>query len=323
MAKVNVEMVRRFAEKVRNLDSANAELNFYSFTKDRQEIIESDKYPSLNASGVVDYFFATTMHNYGFWIGDTKGYVEPLYGNVVGKVFKGSDLLWVLSMNIYRERGAEFFDPRNLAELELYDFCRWIPEEYRFQDILTRYNMTVEYGKYCVRENIDIKNLINIANRSDGVLQSFVSLISSMPGYNEDELFKKNLLLAMIFANRPEKFLKVRPNEKWPPIVDYHLMRVALRLGLISLTWVEWDQIAKRKWVSEWVEAQIREVTFDAVEMVIELSGKSMSEIDFLLWSARKYCPEMTVPDCPRCVFNDVCQKRVELFQPVFRTTNY
>ena len=127
----------------------------------------------------------------------------------------------------------------------------------------------------------------------------------------------------MILANRPEKFLKVEPDESWPPIVDYHLMRVALRLGLISLTLLEWHRLVRRVWVDDFREEKIRRATFDSIRKIIELSGKPMSEIDFLMWDARRYCPEMTIPDCPKCVFNDVCQKQVELFQPVFRTTNY
>ena len=161
------------------------------------------------------------------------------------------------------------------------------------------------------------------ANQDGRPLSAFLELTREIDGYNKDHLFKKNLLLAMILANRPEGFLHVKPEDFKDPIVDYHLMRVALRLGLVFLNWIEWDFISKRKWVDEWLETDIRAKTFQAVKTVIELSGKPMSEIDFLLWSARRYCPEMTVPDCPECIFNDVCQKKVELFQPVFRTTNY
>ena len=313
MARVNVEMVKKVAATIKNL---SLEVRALDFT-------EEDKFPAVGDPGALDYFFAVTMHDYGFWIGDERGYVNPLSGVIDQKILKGSDLLWTLSMKIYRESGPEFFNPRNLAELELKDFCRWIPEKYGFQDIVTRHNMTVEYGKYCVHKNINTKHLVTIANYSESSLQSFIRLTSSMPGYNKDDLFKKNLLLAMISANRPEKFLKVRSEEKWPPIVDYHVMRVALRLGLIELSLIEYDQLARRVYVDYWTEAQIRKATFDAIEMVILLSGKPMSEIDFLLWSARRYCPEMTKPDCSKCCFDDVCKKRIQLFQPILRTTNY
>ena len=58
-------------------------------------------------------------------------------------------------------------------------------------------------------------------------------------------------------------------------------------------------------------------------EQVIRESGHAMSFIDEKMWSARRYCPEMTMPNCPECVFSEVCKKRTELFQPIFRTTAY
>ena len=111
--------------------------------------------------------------------------------------------------------------------------------------------------------------------------------------------------------------------DKFSPTDDPDVMRVALLLGLIGLSLIEYDQLSKRVWVDEWLENEVRREVYDAMSKVIELSGKPMSEIDFLLWSARRYCPEMTEPDCSKCVFDNICQKRTKLFQPVFRTTNY
>lgn len=317
MAKVNVEMVEKVARTIKNL---SLEVRALDFT-------EEDKFPAVGDPGVLDYFFAVTMHDYGFWLGDERGYVEPLYGEIDGKRLKGSDLLWTLSMRAYRESGSRFFNPNNLAKLQYVEFIKWLPEGYGFQDTMTRYATTVEYGQHgrsFNRLSCRVETLMQVVNEYSEPLDAFLDITSTFPGYNQDTFFKKkNLLLAMILANRPEKFLKVGQEEKWPPIVDYHLMRVALRLGLIELSLIEYDQLSKRVWVDGWLEADIRKKTFQAIEAVIDLSGKPMSEIDFLLWSARRYCPEMTEPSCPKCVFGDVCHKRIELFQPVFRTTNY
>lgn len=316
MAGVNFEMVEKVSAKIKSLplDGVKA----LDFT-------EEDKFPLVGDPGALNYIFAVTMHDYGFWLGNERGYVEPLYGEVDGKRLKGSDLLWTLSMKIYKERGPGFFDPVTLAVIRSDDFYSWFQKSVGFQDINLRHKMTLLYGTYFMFSyNPELPNDILVtANKSDKPLSAFLELTGEIDGYNKDSIFKKNLLLAMILANRPEKFLHVGPGEFKDPIVDYHLMRVALRLGLINLSWVEYDQLKRRVWVGEWIEEQIRKATFDAVKTVIELSGKPMSEIDFLLWSARKYCPEMIEPNCPKCVFNDVCQKRTDLFQPVFRTTNY
>ncbi len=314
MAEVNPEMVKKVAGKIKELSLTG--VGALDFT-------EKDKFPSIGDLGALNYFFAVTMHDYGFWIGDEMGYVRPIYGVVNEKRLKGSDLLWTLSMKVYKENGPEFFNPDKLSELELDGFYFWLPDEYGFQDIITRYNMAANYGKYCVRNCLDPETLLDVVNHSTQPLKSFLDLTQMIPGYDKDVLLKKNLLLAMILTNRPEKFLKVKPEEKWLPIVDYHLMRVALRLGLVDLTPEERSSLMGRLWITGEVEIEIRSKVFEAILMVINLSGKPMSEIDFLLWSARKYCPEMTEPDCPKCVFTDACQKRAYLFQPVLRTTNY
>lgn len=316
MARVNVDMVGKVAAAIKNL---SLEVLVLDFT-------EEDKFPAVGDPGALNYFFAVTMHDYGFWLGDERGYVKPLYGKVGKKILKGSDLLWTLSMKIYKERGPEFFNPNNLAKLQYEEFIKWLPEEYGFPNLMARYGMTVEYGQYSrsfYKLSHYVETLTQVVNEYNEPLDAFLSISPSIHGYDHDPLFKKNLLLAMILANRPERFLKVGPKEKWPPIVDYHLMRVALRLGLIELNLIEYDQLTRRVYIDSWTESEIRKATFDAVKGVIALSDKPMSEVDFLLWNARRYCPEMTDPDCSKCCFDDICKKRVKLFQPVLRTTNY
>ena len=313
MATVNMEMVKKIAEKIKEMPIAEASLTF----------TEGGMFPPEGDPGTLDYFFATIMQNYGFWIGDRKGYVKPLYGEIDGKILKGADLLWTLSMKIYRERGPEFFRPKNLSALKFRDFCRWFPEEYEFQDLPTRWRMALNYGTHCVRKSVEPETLLKVANHCIPLLKGFLELTLILPGYGRDFLMKKNILLAMALANRPERFLKVGPDEKWPPIVDYHLMRVSERLGTVDLEPREYELLVQRAWVPIGVECSVRLAVSDAVAEIIRLSGKPMNKVDFLLWSARKYCLEMETPDCFKCVFDDICAKRVELFQPVFKTTNY
>ena len=138
MAWVNYSMVEKIAQKIKELPLSATALTF----------TEEDKFPPVGDQGVLNYVFGVTMHDYGFWVGDGKGYVEPIYGEVGGKKLKGSDLLWTLSMKVYREKGPEFFNPNNIAKLQYEQFLEWIPEEYRFQDMATRYGMTFEYGQH-------------------------------------------------------------------------------------------------------------------------------------------------------------------------------
>ena len=185
--------------------------------------------------------------------------------------------------------------------------------------------MTRAYGRLLMDYDITPAEIVRESNEQKESLLFFIDKTLDIRGYNNDDLRKRNLLLAMILANRPEKFLIVNDPSNWYPIVDYHLMRLALRLGLVDLNYEEIEKENKRRLlVVDWkTEFEIRAATWVAVSELISKSNRTMFFVDQVMWDARRYCPEMEVPNCDKCIFTEVCAKRVELFQPVFRTTNY
>jgi hypothetical protein len=82
-------------------------------------------------------------------------------------------------------------------------------------------------------------------------------------------------------------------------------------------------RIAARRTIAASDEAAIRSVTFDAVALLAERSGRPMGAVDWFLFQMRHRCPEMSAPDCAHCPAMPACAQSVELFQPVFRTTAY
>ena len=217
--------------------------------------------------------------------------------------------------------------PRKLARISLIDFTKLFSDDkgmILFPNLEERLILTHSYGNY-FRNTPPPKVIIEAVNKESDALGKLISLTQhSIPGYNEDPIVKKNLLLAMTLANRPEKFLRVEKTDPaWLPIVDYHLMRVALRLGLVELTAEEAKKNVRRNWISRNDEMSIRGKVFFAVKDVIERSGKPMAFVDEAMWQGRRYCLETETPNCDKCQFNGVCAKRVKLFQPVFRTTAY
>jgi hypothetical protein len=163
-------------------------------------------------------------------------------------------------------------------------------------------------------------------------------LLDHIGGYKEDPLRKKSMLLALILEQRPEKFLLpadpprlmgegarsagVRVAE--PPVIDYHLMRSCLRTGLIEIVDDDLRQrIIARQVITPEDEWAVRYAAYRAIETVQQQSGRSMGAVDWFFFNARRRCPEMTTPDCAVCVVDAVCAHRVDLFQPVIRTTFY
>lgn len=322
---IDFEQLDRVADLLKSLPDSGSGLNFYSFKAGEQEIVASDMYPILDDPQAINFFFFVCMHNYGFWFGEYEGYLEPLVGTFKGKPTKGSDLLWKMCKAAL-DRDPKVFEPENLRNINTRQLAEIFSDDngpVPFPDFEIRLIDTRAYGKWFEDKGLTPAEVVANANKADRPLEYFLSSIAQLFGYNLDLLDKKQLLLAMALSNRPEKFLDVRDTDSWKPIVDYHLMRLCLRLGIVVPISEQASSLAKRQWVSAEVEEEIRQATFTAVTELINKSGKPMSFVDEKMWLARRYCSEMEKPDCGKCLFNDVCAKQIEFFQPVFRTTAY
>jgi hypothetical protein len=129
----------------------------------------------------------------------------------------------------------------------------------------------------------------------------------------------------MILNDRPETFLPLRDDEQIAPIIDYHLMRSCLRIGLIDVLDGELEtKLTDRQIVSPAEEWAVWYPAYLALEEVVMLSSKSLGAVNSLLFTnARKRCPEMTEPPCRLCPFDPEWAHRKEFFQPVLRTSFY
>lgn len=326
MALVNQEQVKRFAEAVADLPDTIRPLNFYSFFTADGEVVADNMYPPLDHPAVYDFFMFVCLHQYGFWLSDDHGYLEPLYGTLDGKSCKGSDLLWK-AVRRYISNDPQALQPERLMKIsdqELWQelFCDDNgPIQFAVSKLRTL--LTREYGRYLHVRGLTPRDIVEQANLSKHPLKTFMQLMQGVDGYQGDPFGKKAHLLAMALHNRPENLLQVTDHANWHPIVDYHLMRLALRTGMVEIPEEDRYLITRRAFVRPAVEYQIRKATYDAFMRIIELSGRSMFIVDYAAWKARRYCPEMTEPDCGNCSYSPFCAKRTELFQPVYRTTNY
>lgn len=325
MAHVNHERIGAIAKTFREMPNIESGLNFYSVLADGKEIPLSDMYPNIRHFGAVEFFFFVALHNYGYWYGDPSGYTAPLYGTWKGQKVKGSDLLYKMIMRSLRE-DPHIFLPERLARMSEKELWRIFSDDngpVSFFETDARLRRTKKYGEWFQENFTNPRELLDDANEDDYPLRHFLSELRLIPGFDRDSLQKRNLLLAMSLANRPEAFLRVTDKQHWKPIVDYHLMRLALRLGLVDLDETETWRNEGRRWVTAREEHAIRIATYEAVKLLIRASGRSMAFIDEKMWMARKYCPEMTKPVCEKCIFANACAKRIKLFQPVYRTTAY
>jgi len=318
--------IKKVAEMLKEAPVIKPPLNFYNYYVDGKEVVESDAYPALHDEHAVDFFFFTVLHQHGFWYDDGLGYACPITGTLDGKEYKGSDLLFRMAMRTYK-KDPLLLTPKYLADISSEEMLqRFFTDDVGvlpFPDLQERLNLTRAYGQWFLGEGTTPEGILSLAHLGENALKGFLETMRTISGYNADPLEKKNNLLAMILSNRPEEFLARDANDEWSPIVDYHLMRVSLRLGLVRLTEEERRINESRQFVDPEMEHVIRKSIHTAITILIQRSGHSMFAIDELMWNARQYCPEMSEPECSQCVFKSVCRKDTKLFQPVLRTMAY
>lgn len=333
LPRINVARIKQFAAYAKTAVSTPP-LNFYSFPmRDGSETIASDMYPPLHANGVIDFFFFAMLHNYGFWHDNGREYTGPLYGTFGGKTgVKGSDLLWKILCAAWK-KDAECFSPSRLAVISDEDFSAIFSDDngpIPLFHMKKRIALTREYGNWfhvrrlAGRSPSDLMLYTSECADPVGVARAIImDPENGISGFHNDPLGKKAELLLMALVNRPEKLLRETKMTEWHPIVDYHDMRLTLRMGQVILP-KEWrEENSGRLITTPEREEAIRRATHKADMLAIKESGRTMAEIDNLKWSARRYCPEMETPNCSKCSLQGVCAQKTELFQPVLRTTYY
>jgi sugar/nucleoside kinase (ribokinase family) len=266
-----------------------------------------------------------------------RTYSYPMIAMLDKRTLKGSDYLFYAYVR-QLEPDPAFFSPSRQAALtlaELENIFRADDGSNPMPSIDLHLELAHSFGRDLTSMNVTPDQLVRLANESEQPRQTFLSLLNHIGGYKEDPLRKKAMLLALILEQRPEKFLhanetlrvletrRVLP-EREPPVIDYHLMRSCLRTGLIEVS----DSDLKRKLIGreelsaeeEWA---VRFAAYQAIQQVQIESQRSMGAVDWFFFGARKRCPEMTEPECPKCAIDSVCAHRKELFQPVLRTAFY
>jgi sugar/nucleoside kinase (ribokinase family) len=313
--RVNDGQVRRVAEVISTLSEAFP----YPFV--------SPELPPAGHPKALDYFFAATLQQFSFWSERNNRYDQPLIAKIGGVELKGSDYLWQ-SFRLRLEQDSDFCSPErqaNLSREELLEVFRADNGEDPMPALDLHLEQARHYGKDMLALGLTPQAVLDKALASTQPLQTFLGILDHIGGYKEDPIRKKSLLLAMILHDRPETFLPLRDDEQIAPLMDYHLQRSCLRIGLIDVLDGELKtKLTDRQIVLLVEEWAVRYPSYLAMEGIVLLSGKSLSAVNnFFFTNARKCCLEMMEPECRLCPLDPVCAHRKEFFQPILRTTFY
>lgn len=318
MVRIDHEQVARLAEFLSTLDGMKP----FDFCAGGTSAI----FPAPHAPGVLNAFFLNAAHQFGFWHLKDGRYDRPMIARVGGVDRKGSDYLFYCFQRA-RDRDPDIFNPRHLAGLDEDSLDALFRDDTGHNPLPMwpeHLALIQAYAQWFIDEDTSPRSLVEEANDAAQPLAHFMERVGVIPGYREDPLKKKLMLLAVILENRPEHFLRVTDPESAVPIIDYHLQRSALRTGLVQIDDATLRQKnQQRQWVSEAEEGLVRVATYEAIEEVVRRSGLSVAGVDYFFFTNRTRCPEMTEPQCAVCPIQSICPQRTTLFQPVFRTTAY
>ena len=283
-------------------------------------------FPPAGHPAALEYFFTATLQQFSFWNIAGDRYGGPLLAPLEGEARKGSDYLWRAWLRpLLADPGFYLADRQAaLGDSELAVLFRDDTGGQPMPAFDLHLGMARAYGRDMTALGWSPASLVARVSESVQPLAALLSSLDYVGGYKEDPLRKKAGLLALILQQRPERWLQPAAGETFPPVIDYHLMRSCLRVGLIDVADAALENaLLERHLLEPADEWAVRLAAYEAVQRLVTHSGRTMGAVDWFFFNTRRRCPEMSEPECHRCAVDPVCAHRKALFQPVLRTTFY
>jgi ribokinase len=283
-------------------------------------------FPAVHAAGAVDWWFAATLQQYGFWYEANGRHAGPMIATIDGAERKGSDYLWAQYLRWW-QRDADAVTPSAQMQVDADAWATAAADDGGvdpYPDPVQRVASCRDYGASMAELGMSPSDLVAAAAGTTRPMAALLRLLDHVGGYREDRWRKKAALLGVVLRQRPEGFLPMVADDDAPPIVDYHVQRTSLRTGMVAIDDPTLAAaIVDRRVIGAADEAAVRRATFAAVAELTEVSGRSMGAVDWFLFQMRRRCPEMTAPECANCPAAPAGARATGQFQPVFRTTAY
>jgi len=275
--------------------------------------------PMVDPDLTANYVGAVVSLDYGFWR-IQEGKFEADFYTLNGQKVKGATFLWMKSKALLISKPS-FFTAEHLQKLSPENFIDWLKDDagiVPFKDEQLRLKLIVDYGQTLKK----VGGSLHKRYLQNPSLENILTMMEQFEAYRDYPLFKKAHLLCKILQ-RINQWTVVESTAypKIPPI-DYHLMNMAWKLGLVSLSRRIQTKLEKYQPLKPKEELRFRCLCANAYLEMSRQSKIDAYNIDDVMWmESRKNC--QTPPyNCCACLFQNFCNKGQTGF-PVVSTYRY
>ncbi|MCE4611410.1 MAG: hypothetical protein F7B17_05510 [Desulfurococcales archaeon] len=223
---------------------------------------------------------------------------KPYEALVKGRRFHGADLLYRLGA-LKLEEDPKFFTAERLARVSEREVEEWLSVgEVKPPDVEVRAKLLRDigskllsiYGGSAYRVIVESKGYLR-----RGVGEGLIDRLKVFTAY-QDPVEKKAFLLAKFLERRGVVRFLDSENKEVP--VDNHLVRIALRLGIVSVDRGLMERIRSRAELDWREDVILRLAVREAYKIVAEAGGIDPFILDDFLWMFGRKCCTRENPVC-------------------------
>ncbi|MFX1404058.1 MAG: queuosine salvage family protein [Promethearchaeota archaeon] len=266
-----------------------------------EDFLDSQFFPSQNHSSadVANFFFFVTGIDHR-----TSPPNQSFEGTVDGKYFQGADLLWHLSLQKFTEN-PQLFHPSNMAQITTATVRDWYTVQFPTRVTIRRPQERAVLLRNCAKlllENYSGSPLSLLEHANNRVTPDpetnragLLQLLSQFKAY-QDPAHKKSYLLLKFLLRRNLWSVTDLDSVRIP--VDNHLTRIALRVGIVSVSPKLTKQLRMHKPVTSDIDVFLRSTIADAYSLVGQYARRPVLELDDFFWHFGRRCCLAVDPIC-------------------------
>ena len=289
--RIDLKIAKRLAEKVSTIEPTLDAFDDRFFPEENEE-----------KEVVASYFLFMTAIDHRTRVGGTY------QKEIEGELFFGSDLLFRLA-KLKLDADSGFYTAKNMAGLSLSDFKDvFMPEGVTLNDPEVRVALLRDLGSKLM--TLYDGMALNLIDRADKKIKGgpenpgLLELLKAFVAYS-DPVEKKSFLLIKFLKRRGIFKPKDLENEQVP--VDNHLLRIAIRTGLLRLD-KSWFPLLRSERNSTFEEdIALRMMARAAFKLVAEEAQISPFLLDDFLWSHGRLVCTVERPMCEKCSIRTAC----------------